>query len=293
MDVIRFHCGRFSAQVALNCPQTATLIQQQYAPITDPEQAVDFVAELRLSGGARRFFRRQARFFCHGVEPFAPMPASQAYPLLEWGMNWAVTQHFHEALVIHSAVVSKDEITLILPGLPGAGKSTLCASLVYGAGWKLLSDEMTLYVKDSHQILPNPRPVSLKNQSIALIEQHFPVTMTPQVRDTVKGTVAHTQLSISQCQPIAQAPAPTHIIFPQYDSSLAHNEVRIAPMPAADCFFKVADNSFNYSVLGVDGFDSVKQLIQRCGLYSLHYGGNFAAVASALEELGGKPHAVV
>lgn len=214
-----------------------------------------------------------------------PMPAEQAYPLFEWGMNWAVNQHFHNALVIHAAVVTKDDMTLILPGLPGAGKSTLCAALVYGAGWRLLSDELTLFDWRENCVLPNPRPVSLKNHSIDIVKQHFNVAMTPEVKDTVKGTVAHTVLNKVAVDGVNDCPAPTHILFPKYDPSLPTEKVLVEKLDKANCFLRIADNAFNYSLLGTEGFFSVKKLVEECDVYTLNYGGSFEAVFDAVKGL--------
>lgn len=87
-----------------------------------------------------------------------------AYAFLEWGMNWCVSVTANEYLKLHAAVVAKDGIVLLMPGLPGAGKSTLCAALALH-GWRVLSDEHALVVPGTANIVPLPRPISLKNAS--------------------------------------------------------------------------------------------------------------------------------
>lgn len=281
---MNIRCGRFTARVHTNIPGLEQQISQQYSELKSSD-LVDFSVSLFRSSGARRWYKPQARFVCNGIEPFSPMPISQAYPLFEWGMNWAVTQHFNEALVIHAAVVSKNDAVVIMPGLPGAGKSTLCASLVYGAGWHLLSDELTLYQKVGHCVLSNPRPVSLKNASIDLIASAFGVPMTPKVFDTLKGTVSHTRLDPERVHGVHLKSAPTHIIFPKFDGTLPPKKVIVEPMPSSEAFIMLADNSFNYSVLGAAGFESVKGLIDGCRVSSVRYGGNFDAVFRVFDAL--------
>lgn len=287
MDRFIVQCGRFTAKVTTNCKQTSRLVKKQYAQINQQNTFIDYEVHVLVSSGVRKLLKPQARFFCNGKEPFAPMPADQAYPLFEWGMNWAVTQHFQQALVIHAAVVTKGDVTLVMPGLPGAGKSTLCAALVYGGGWRLLSDELTLYQRQQHKVLPNPRPVSLKNQSIKIIEENFNVEMTPLVTDTIKGTVAHTKVNQFALSGVNECPSPTHILFPKYDGTQSGDFVELENHKASDCFFQLADNSFNYSVLGSEGFLHVKQLIQSTELLGLRYGGKFEPVFSLLDELKG------
>ena len=42
-----------------------------------------------------------------GILPFAPLPLDQAFPMLEWGLNWCVSAHCHQYLIFHAAVVEK------------------------------------------------------------------------------------------------------------------------------------------------------------------------------------------
>ena len=63
--------------------------------------------------------------------------------MLEWGLNWCVAGHAHQYLMLHAAALERNGRAVILPGDPGAGKSTLTAALML-SGWRLLSDEITL-----------------------------------------------------------------------------------------------------------------------------------------------------
>ena len=60
---------------------------------------------------------------------FKPLPADQAFPMLEWGLNWCVSNHVNHYLIIHAAVIEKNGFAAILPAPPGSGKSTLCNNL--------------------------------------------------------------------------------------------------------------------------------------------------------------------
>ena len=83
-------------------------------------------------------------------------------------MNWCIAGHAHHYLMLHAAVLEKNGQAVILPGDPGAGKSTLTALLAL-SGWRLLSDEITLIDRDDGLIVPLARPVSLKNASIDVV----------------------------------------------------------------------------------------------------------------------------
>lgn len=278
-------CGRFTVSLQSTLNSVNEAVSRNYHELSGSPEFVDFAIKLVPTRGARRWVKPQARFLCNGLEPFNPLPLNQAYPLLEWGLNWAVTQHFHETLVIHAAVLEKNGKAVILPGLPGAGKSTLCAALAYGGGWRLLSDELTLYDPEYHEVLPNPRPVSLKNQSIDLIAKHFTVPMTPTVHDTLKGSVAHTKPTSDSLHRVMENCPPTHVIFPKFNANLTAKTVRESSSPKSRYFFDIADNSFNYSILRHKGFLAVGKLVSQCDVRNVEYGGDFDSIIEYFETL--------
>src|SRR5205809_2621268 len=140
--------------------------------------------------GLRRWVKPQIKFQFDGTSPFLPLPASQAFAMLEWGLNWCVSNHCHQYLIVHAASVERSGLALLLPGPPGSGKSTLCAALT-SRGWRLLSDELTLLDLVTGSIIALPRPISLKNASIVAIGRFAPdAQLGPPVHDTLKGSVA-------------------------------------------------------------------------------------------------------
>jgi HprK-related kinase A len=188
--------------------------------------------------------------------------------MLEWGMNWCVSSHAHSYLIIHAAVVEKDGNAAILPAPPGSGKSTLCAALVC-RGWRLLSDELALVSVNDGQVIPLPRPVSLKNASIDIIQQYEPdATLSRPVTDTMKGTVAHMKVPTDS---IARAMRPANaawVIFPQYQPGA---DPMLVPLPQSRAFIRMADNAFNYSTLGVKAFETLAKTIDTSQCYEFTY----------------------
>ena len=59
--------------------------------------------------------------------------------------------------VVHAAVVAADGLAILIPGHPGAGKSTLCAALV-AHGFGYVSDETAPITPDG-LVLPYPKPI--------------------------------------------------------------------------------------------------------------------------------------
>ncbi len=188
--------------------------------------------------------------------------------MLEWGMNWCISSNAHSYLMIHAAVLEKNGHAAILAAPPGSGKSTLCAALML-RGWRLLSDELTLVRLSDGQIEPVPRPVSLKNDSIDVIRKFDPAAVfSPLVRDTVKGTVAHlkpTSESVQRAQETARA---AWIVFPRY---VKDSPTLAEPVTLGRGMMRAADNSFNYGLLGQQGFHAMAELISHCKCIDFRY----------------------
>jgi len=229
----------------------------------------DFHISIESPIGLRSFLKPQVNFAFDGRVPFKPLPRDQAVPLLEWGTNWCIGNFSHQFMIIHAAVIEKNGFAAILPGQPGAGKSTLCAGLV-SRGWRLLSDELTLISPEDKRVVPVPRPVSLKNESIDVIREFASdAVIGPVVHDTSKGTVAHMR---SPAESVEQAniPAiPAWIVFPRYKQ----NAPAILNQRAKGrSFMELAEQSFNYNILGVDGFKLLNHTIDNCNCYNFTYG---------------------
>jgi HprK-related kinase A len=196
--------------------------------------------------------------------------------MLEWGLNWCVSSHCHQYLIVHAASVEKYGAALVLPGPPGSGKSTLCAALV-SRGWRLLSDELTLLELPAGNVVPLPRPVSLKNASIDAIRKFSPdATLGPSVHDTVKGSVAHMTLPTESVRRATETARPRWIALPGYEHGAAP---RLAALSKARAFMHLADNAFNYDVHGRRGFELLAQVVAGCDCFEFRYGSLEAAVA--------------
>jgi HprK-related kinase A len=228
----------------------------------------DFHVEVRRELGLRRWFKPQVRFFFDGRPSFIPLPATQAFAMLEWGLNWCVAAHCHQYLVIHAAVIEKDGRAALLPAPPGSGKSTLCTGLVL-RGWRLLSDELALLDMKSGLIYGMARPINLKNNSIDVIKRFEPeVVMTAPMEGTTKGTVALVRPPIESILRVNEPVRATWIVLPNY---LAKAPSELAPHSRANAFMLIAEQSFNYDLQGAQGFEAIGRLVDSSSCYQFTY----------------------
>jgi HprK-related kinase A len=267
---IQIQTGAFTTWLKTSISQVAESVGLLYAdyPLLENGDFADFHVHLARPRSLRRWLRPQMEFHYNGMKPFKPLPLDHAFPVFEWGMNWCVSTHANRYLIIHAAVVEKDGHAAILPAPPGSGKSTLCAALV-SKGWRLLSDELALIRLGTNTIVPLPRPISLKNKSIDIIRRYAPqATLSTPVHNTEKGTIAHLKAPRDSVARAAETARPAWIIFPKYEAGAAP---QLEPIPQARAFMRVAENAFNYSPVGAEGFDTLAGLIDNCLSYNFTY----------------------
>ena len=276
--------GDYVSRIRSGIHSIAVGVEAMYADydLVDEFGFADFHVELKGPRSLRRWIRGQVLFYCDGKPPFKPLPLAQAFPMLEWGLNWCVSNHSHDRLVVHAAGIERFGRAMLLPGSPGSGKSTLVAAMVLSDQWRLLSDELVRIDPQSGHVHPLPRPISLKNQSIDVIRRRAPdAVISPIVRDTLKGTVAHVRAPRRSVELAEQTAAPKWIVFPKYrlGASLA-----LRPLPKGDAFMRLAQNSMNYVLLGERGFDLLGSVVEACDCYECEY-GDLAQVVPALNQL--------
>lgn len=237
-------------------------------PVLQTDRFADFHVSIRRDRGLRRWYRPLIRFCFDDVPAFTPLQADHATASLEWGLNWCVSTHSHQYLVIHAAVIERHGVAVLLPAPPGSGKSTLCAALVQ-CDWRLLSDELALYDAATGRVFGMARPVNLKNASINVIRDFAPqAVMTAAVHNTTKGTVALLRPPAQSVRRARESATPACIVLPKYEAGAA---ARLSPHSRAETAMLVAQQSFNYDVLGQAGFEAVTQLLDACECHRFEY----------------------
>ncbi len=275
----------FVVHVQSGVPVLAQGLHRMYAHHSCWLEDGDF-ADFRVTVRARRqWFRPLCEFQLDGLQPFTPLALGEAFAMFEWGVNWCISGHAHSWVVIHAAVLAREGRAVILPAPPGSGKSTLCAALM-AHGWRLLSDELALLDPHTGLLTPCPRPISLKNASIDIMRQRLPqVPMGPIANDTLKGTVAHLQASVTSVRDANELATPAWVVFPKYEAGA---DVRIRQRGKPEALVELQRNAFNRHVHGHCGFHALADLVSRCEVYDFAYSAIDDALAAfdALSEEG-------
>ena len=230
---------------------------------------VDFHVDIEPGAGLRGWLRPQSRFLIDRVQPFDPFAASHALPHYEWGLNWSFAQRFNQYVLLHAGVLAWGDAAVVLPAIPGSGKSTLTAALML-SGLRLLSDEFGVLRPQEGDFLPMLKPVALKNASIEVIRDfHAGAELGPTFPGTRKGDVAHLAPDAASVAAIRRPAQPRLILFPAWREGAA---LTLQPQAPEQAFTRLAFNSFNYGLLGRIGFDAVADLAEACPAYQLVYG---------------------
>lgn len=237
-------------------------------PLLDRPRVFSFHVSLRQR---RKFLLagpRLVRFTVDGRVPHEDMPAEQALAVLEWGINLVIALRSHSLLMIHSAVVERGDRAMLLPASPGGGKTTLCTGLVY-RGWRLFSDEFGLVHPGDETLIPLPRPMPLKNESIQIIKKFAPdAILGPTIPNTSKGTIVHVRPPAASVQRSRTGAPPAWIVFPQW---LDQAQLVLEEIPKAEAFMLLASNSFNYEYLGEAAFRSVRKIVDQARCFQMVY----------------------
>jgi HprK-related kinase A len=263
--------GPFLVKATTNIGDLIDLAQCFYPYSLSYESAgriADIHVELLRILPLRRWQLKRMVFLSDLENPYPTLPLEHHYPFFEWGLNWCIAMQAHQYLMLHSAVLEKHGKALILPALPGSGKSTLCAALTL-RGWRLFSDEFGMYRPETRDVIPMPRPMPLKNQSIEVIREFAPnAPLGPRFRATPKGDVCHVQVSEGSVRRQKEPAHPEWIVFPQFKRDAV---TRLYDFAKGRAFLKLAENSFNYKLQGERGFRAVADLVRRCATHYLAF----------------------
>jgi HprK-related kinase A len=285
---IGINFGAARARLVSDVPALPDMLRTVYGAFQVDEAAglFDVTTELLRLRGVRGVLRPQVEILCDGVRELEPFPLDTPLPLLEWGTNYALATRLFCYLLLHAGVVERGGRAIVMPAMPGSGKSTLTAAMTM-RGFRLLSDEFGVVHLEDGLLLPMLRPLALKNESIDVIRRFAPeAVLGPSFPKTHKGTVAHLAPLAAHVDARHRPAAAGFVVFPKFERAAG---VELEPLSRARAFARLAVNSFNYHALGPDGFDALGQLIEDSSCWQLRYGDLDAAIAALTQLADGAP----
>ncbi len=185
---------------------------------------------------------------------------------------WCLTQvacRSRTRAVLHAAAVGRGGRALIMPGAPGAGKSTLATALVL-AGWSMLSDELAGLDLIADLVHPFPRPVALSPTSLA--------QLPPLVGPGWQGPGSELHFRIDELRSGSAAPelVPGAVMFVRYRP---RGTGRPLAMAKAEALVRLTEHAMNLPSLGGVAFTALCGLVQRCPTYTIEVDDISTAVA--------------
>lgn len=285
---VTLNTGAFHVHLRSDDPRLAQTLAQAYAAHEIETEAALYHVRVEIARGRWRGPGRDRGVVAliNGEPILGPFPSYLAYPMLESILNWCIAKQVLRYVVFHAGAVERGGRALILSGPSGSGKSTLCAGLSQ-TGWRLLSDELILLrpaAPDSGGVvlLPNPRPISLKNEAIARIRDAAPgASFTEAYEGTIRGTIRFLH-PLAEAVRQADTPAPpSRVVFPKFE---AGTETKLVELERPQGFMRLVENSVNYSATLRAGFDAVADLAEASRFYDLSF-GDLASAFQAIDSI--------
>lgn len=231
-------------------------------PFLEGPEITDYYLEVYAKNFYRRYLRPQVTINTYMKNDFVPLPESMGLLSVEMGMNWQVAFGCKTHILFHAGVVEKNGIGVIIPAISGSGKSTLSAGLAYD-GWRLFSDEFGMLSTETEELYPYPRPVSLKNESIAVMKSWIgsDEPFSREYHDTPKGTVCYLRPPAESLENMTAPVKPRVVIHPIFKPDAKPTITRLTKTMA---FFRLVRSSANYGDIGAPAFHALAKIAEDC-----------------------------
>ena len=235
-----------------------------YADYPAAAAVPDFTVRLEPTRPWRRWLRPSVAIGGdYRLPEAAPLPLRHGLLAAEMAMNLQMALGWRRHLLLHAGVVERKGRALVLTGESGSGKSTL-AALLAARGWRFMGDEFALLDPKTGTLAPFPRPVSLKNRSIALFpaDRHW----GPLLAGTPKGDIRHLAPDAAALAAMDEAARPMLIVFPSFGFAEA-----VCAVPPGEAFVRLTQASTNYTALGEAGFAALTRLVREVPAVAVDY----------------------
>ncbi len=236
-------------------------IYKGYPFSTGPE-ITDYYLEVYAKNFYRRHIRPQVTVNTYMRNDFVPLPETMGLLSVEMSMNWQVAFGCKTHILFHAGVVEKNGIGVIIPAISGSGKSTLSAGLAYD-GWRFFSDEFGMLSAETGELYPYPRPISLKNESIAVMKSWVgsDEPFSREYHGTPKGTICYLRPPASSLENMTESVKPRVVIHPVFKPD---SKPTIKRLTTTMAFFRLVRSSANYGDIGEPAFHALAKIAEEC-----------------------------
>jgi hypothetical protein len=163
-----------------------------------------------------------------------------------------------DLLAIHAGAVEHDGVGIVLPGVMGAGKTTITAGLLR-AGCAYLSDEAAAFDPTSLHLQPFPKPLSIDPESWTLFPEVAP--------SDDEAHPAQWQVPVADFAAVVGTPCSARlIVFPRYDVSV---ETSMRAITRGEALVQLANNTFDFSERSRWSLDRLAAIVAGASCYHL------------------------
>lgn len=216
-------------RVHLSNPADAAMLAPVLGHLSSPGPGADPIEyHLERHDGQLRL-RQSRRVIYQGTSP------DMAAVMLLHEMQLAAYRERDNLCVVHAGAVGRGDACVLLPGVAGAGKSTLTAALLHD-GWDYLSDDtVPVDAADGRAIALTP-PLTVKAGSLAVLSPLYPALPELPEYGRADQEVRYLPPPADKACPADRAVAA--VIFPRYRPG---GDPRLIEIPAAQAFTRLAE----------------------------------------------------
>jgi len=192
--------------------------------------------------------------------------------------EWAILKKAFEAmpyLGLHAGAVTRSGRCLLLPGDPGAGKTSLVLGLLL-RGWGLLSDEAAPIHPDTSEVHPFPRTLCIKDGCLGKfhgVDRNAVLDRPGSVLDV--GGVSCVASRAFDMLPLDRSAPVGAIVFPSYTRGAPASLVQI---PRAKGLGLLMRHALNRRAFPDRALSILGKLADRARCFELHSGSLEAAL---------------
>lgn len=212
---------------------------------------------------------------CERLDQLVPMVHANVL-LATYGANESL-------MAIHAAAVSRGDRCVLLPGLPGNGKSTLTAALL-AAGYGFCTDDLAMLTGEPLRLVPLPLRLGIKSGSWNVLRSRV-----PDLDATPSYLRADGQQIKYWLPPLAQLPPEGHrfnvaaVVFPRYRAGA---RCELAAIPRSVGLLRISEAGYHLQGrLDADWLEATLAWLEALACYELEYSDLDEALAAFAEVL--------